>query len=256
VVRISDAAEVALRAEEAWLAASVIKVPIGLEFYAEADEGRLDEKEAVILEPSGRTPGPIGISLAIDPVTMSLRDLCTAMLTISDNAATDVVLERVTTEAVNRRLRHLGCGATVLVASIHESIDAMAGDLGFADYATLLRAQAGELGAEAQAASTDQNRIGSSRVLDPERASCTTARDMTRLVTAIWSDEGASPGACAELRRTMAQQLTRRLAVAVPPGGSLAARRGAGSLSRWRRMAASPGSLRSVPHATATPTRK
>lgn len=217
VVRISDAAEVALRAEEAWLAASVIKVPIGLEFYAQADEGRLDEKEAVILELSGRTPGPTGISLAIDPVTVSLRDLCTAMLTIGDNAATDVVPERVTREAVNRRLRHLGCGATVLVESIQESIDATAGDLGFADYATLLRAQAGQLGAEAQAASTDQNRIGSSRVLDPGRASCTTAGDMTRLVTAIWSDEGASPRACAELRRTMAQQLTSRLAVAVPP---------------------------------------
>jgi beta-lactamase class A len=226
VIRVSDAAEVALRADEPWLAASVIKVPIALEFYAQVGQGLLDAMAAVTLEAASRTPGPTGISVAVDPVTMSLRDLCGAMLAISDNAATDVVLESVGKEAVNQRLKRLGCASTRLVESISGSIDAMARDLGFADYSTLLRAQAGALGSEAQAASLDQERIGSSRVLDPARASCTTARDMTRLLSAIWTDRAASPGACAEVRKAMVLQLTKRLATAVPPGGSLAAKTG------------------------------
>lgn len=227
VTRISDRAEVALRADEAWLAASVIKVPIGLEFYAQADQGQLDEKSPVTLDPARKTPGPTGISLAADPVTMSLRDLCTAMLTISDNAATDALLDKVTREAVNERLIRLGCANTILVESLAEMLDAIGRHMGFADYVTLLRAQRGELGVAAQVASTDQARLGSCRVLDPARASRTTARDMTRLITAIWTDQAASPRACAELRATMSRQLTRRLGGAVPPNGALAAKSGA-----------------------------
>ncbi len=227
VARISDRAEVALREDEEWLAASVIKVAIGLEFYAQVEEGRIDARAAVILDPARRTPGPTGVSIAEDPVTMSLGDLCAAMLTVSDNAATDAVLECVTMSAVNERLRSLGCDATVLVASIHELLDSLAEDLGFADYATLLRAQDDELGRAARTAATDRARIGSSRVLDPARSNRTTARDMTRLMVAIWTDRAASPRACAKLRHVMGQQVTRRLAIAVPDGGVLAAKTGA-----------------------------
>jgi beta-lactamase class A len=226
VRRLSDDAEIALRADEAWLAASVIKVAIAVEFYAQAEEGRVDPCTTVTLEPGRRTPGPTGISLAADPVSMSLRDLCAAMLSISDNAATDAVLAAVGKDAVNERLRRLGCRSTVLTESIQESVDALARDLGYPDYTTLLRAQADEFGAEAQAAATDQERIGSSRVVDPTRATRTTARDMTRLLAAVWTDQAAAPPACANLRIAMSQQLTRRLAVAVPPGGSLAAKTG------------------------------
>lgn len=226
VRRLSDDAEVDLRADDVWLAASIIKVAIGLEFYAQADDGALDPARMITLVPGRRTPGPTGISSAIDPVTISLRDLCAAMLAISDNAATDVVLEVVGIDAVNDRLGRLGCTSTVLVESIGSSIDALATELGFTDYATLLQAQAGDLGPEAQRVSTNQDRIGATRVLDPARATRTTARDMTCLLRAVWLDQAASETACANLRQAMAGQVTRRLAPAVPDGGGLAAKSG------------------------------
>ena len=89
-------------------------------------------------------------------MTMSLRDLCTAMLSVSDNAATDAVLEAVGKDAVNRRLRTLGCTSTVLVESIGEILSSLSSELGFENYSELLRAQAGERGPAAQVASTDQ----------------------------------------------------------------------------------------------------
>jgi beta-lactamase class A len=225
VLRLSDDAEVALRDRELWVAASVIKVPIALEFYAQVEEGRVDPSRRITVG-QGKTPGPTGISLSLDPVTMSLRDLCTAMLTISDNAATDTVLAAVGEAAVNERLERLGCFETVLAESILDLIATMARDLGFADYATLVKAQEGQLGAEALAASTDQDRISASRVLDPARTNRTTARDATRLLAAVWRDRVTPPAACAQLRRAMSHQLTRRLSVAVPAGGSLAAKSG------------------------------
>jgi beta-lactamase class A len=223
---LSDGSEVALGEDEVWLAASVIKVPIGLEFFSQVEEGELDPRTAVTLAPERRTPGPTGIALGVDPVTMSLRDLCTAMLTVSDNAATDVVLETVGKDAVNRRLQALGCTSTVLVESIAEFLDSFSKELGFENYSVLLRAQAGELGRPALVASTDQERIGASRVLDPARANRITARDMTRLLSAVWAGSAGPPRACANLRGVMARQVTRRLGPLVPEGGSLAAKSG------------------------------
>jgi len=107
VHRLSDGAEVACRADDIWLAASVIKVVIGLEFYAQTDDGLLDPTQPVLLRAALRTPGPTGISMAEDDATMSLRDLCAAMLTVSDNAATDAILDVVGVGAVNERLA--GC---------------------------------------------------------------------------------------------------------------------------------------------------
>jgi beta-lactamase class A len=223
---LSDDSEVALSADEIWLAASVIKVPIGLEFFSQVEEGQLDPRTSVTLVPGTRTPGPTGISLSVDPVTMSLRDLCTAMLTVSDNAATDTVLDAVGRDAVNSRLHALGCTSTVLVESIGELLACVSNELGFENYTELLRAQAGELGAAAQAASTDQERIGASRVLDPTRANRTTARDMTLLLSAVWAGVAGPPTACADLRGVMAQQVTRRLGPVVREGGTLAAKSG------------------------------
>jgi len=86
VLRLSDGTEISHDADRPHVLASVVKVPIGLEFYAQVDAAQLDPTETVTLEPGLRTPGPVGISQFDDSVTMSLRDLSYLMLTISDNA--------------------------------------------------------------------------------------------------------------------------------------------------------------------------
>jgi beta-lactamase class A len=40
--RLSDGSEVALRQDEVWLVASVIKVPIAPEFLSQVEEGEID----------------------------------------------------------------------------------------------------------------------------------------------------------------------------------------------------------------------
>ena len=103
-VRLWDGTEVSHDADRPQVLASVVKVPIGLEFYAQADSGRVDPTERIALEPARRTPGPVGISQFEDIVTMSLRDLSYLMLTISDNAAAGAVMAAVGISAVNDRL--------------------------------------------------------------------------------------------------------------------------------------------------------
>jgi beta-lactamase class A len=225
-VRLSDGTEVSHDADRAHVLASVVKVPIGLEFYAQVDAGRVDPKETVALDPAHRTPGPVGISQFEDIVTMSLRDLSYLMLTISDNAAADAVTAAVGIPAVNDRLIAVGCRETVVVESLQTMLNGVASDMGHRSYPELVAAQSGEMGPDVQALATDPERIDRCRALDPAHSSRTTARDATRLLAAVWANTAASPRACATLRRAMSQQVTRRLAGAVPNGGTLEAKSG------------------------------
>jgi beta-lactamase class A len=225
-VRLSDGAEVSLDADRPHVLASVVKVPIGLEFYAQVDAGRIEPTETVSLDPAHRTKGPVGISQFEDTVTMSLRDLSYMMLTISDNAAADAVTAAVGIPAVNDRLRAIGCRQTVVVESLHAMLDGVASDMGHRNYTELLAAQTGEMGLNAQSEATDPERIDRCRALDPLQTSRTTARDATRLLAAVWAGTAANPPACAVLRGVMSQQVTQRLAGAVPEGGTLEAKSG------------------------------
>ena len=225
-VRLSDGTEVSHDADKAHVLASVVKVPIGLEFYAQVDAGRVDPTETVVLEPSHRTPGPVGISQFEDTVTVSLRDLSYMMLTISDNAAADAVTAAVGIPTVNDRFRAIGCRETVVVESLSTMLDGVASDMGHRNYTELVAAQNGERGPDARARATDPERIERCRALDPLQTSRTTARDATRLLGAVWTGTAAGPQASATLRRVMSQQVTRRLAGAVSDGGTLEAKSG------------------------------
>lgn len=226
-VRLNDGAEVAHDCDQPQVMASVVKVPIGLEFYSRVAEGTLDGSQLVTVSPTTATPGPVGISRFSSEVTVSLRDLSYLMLTISDNAATDVITRVVGIDAINERLRFARCTSSTVVSDLATMLDRMAADLGFSDYEELLSAQSGDLGPEARAASTDPEKIDRCPALDPALASRTTARDATRLLESIWADTAGPAAACAVLRSVMAEQVTRRLAPAVMDGGAVAAKSGA-----------------------------
>ena len=226
VLDLATGAELGFDADRPVVPASVFKVLVGLEFYARAAEGGIDPGKQVDLRPAIVTPGAVGVSNFQDPVRLSLRDLARLMLTLSDNAATDLLIARVGLDAINARALICGCRETRIVSDLKSMLDGMAVELEFRTYAELLAAQSGKLGPAAQAGSTDQGRIGGVAALDPDRGSRTTARDMTILLSAVWNDTAALPPACAMLRDVMGQQVTRRLEPAVPDGGALAAKSG------------------------------
>jgi beta-lactamase class A len=117
--------------------ASTVKVPVALELYAQVADGSIDPTMPVTLTAADRTLGPRGLSQFEDPVTASVRDLAYLMMSVSDNAATDVITDMVGIDAVNARLRSIGCAQTVVVSTVRELIDDVGRDLGFADYREL-----------------------------------------------------------------------------------------------------------------------
>ena len=229
VLDLNSGNEIGVNADKPVIMASVFKVLIALEFYAQVHAGGLDATEKVTLPPDAHTDGPTGISTFDDPVLISLRDLCRMMMSVSDNTAADTLLKIVGLNHVNARARACGYVATVVESSLKETWDELGVDLGFSSYAELRKARAGALGPDQQQQGWDVHRMRSCAALDPMRTNRSTPRDMTRLLRAIWKNEAAPLASCASTRAAMSQLTSSRLSRALPDDASYA-----GKLDRER----------------------
>ncbi len=213
VIGLDGGAEIALDADEPMVAASVFKVAVALEAERQFAEGRLDPRERTTLTSENRTPGPVGFSLYQDDVQVSLRDLVPAMMTISDNVATDTLLERVGIDAVNESMAALGLHNTIITNDLHTIVDSLGRDAGFAGWDDMQRwAAAPQPDERVRHAHT---RLLNAREMRTATATRTTAREMATLLRMIWRDQAGPVLACRRVRAVMARQLTRhRLASA------------------------------------------
>ena len=184
--------------------ASTFKLHVALAVLRAIDAGEL-QATATVRVGARRTTGPTGLAAMRDPVRMSVRDLLYLMLAVSDNAACDALYDRVGAEAVDATVEALGLRATVVRGCCRDLARSMVEDTGAAD--------AGELFARLR----EPGALDRLAVLDPERTSRSTPREMTRLLGAVWRDEAASPESCAELRRLMGLQVwPHRLSAGFP----------------------------------------
>ncbi|MGX7695962.1 serine hydrolase [Gordonia polyisoprenivorans] len=181
--------------------ASVYKLPLMISLCRMTDHQRIDLRESVTVDPTAQATGTTGLAALHDPVTISWRDLATSMMTVSDNAAADVILDRVGLDTVLADLDDLGLDNTRIVG-------------GMAELHARLRAETGTTTVdEAFAVLADPDRDEAVTAYDAAYSSASTPRDCTALLDAVWSDRAASPVSCAFIRATMRKQVfTSRLA--------------------------------------------
>ena len=212
--------------DELVILASVFKIAILVEMYRQQDSGELDLTEQVTVPAEGRTEGGTGLSVLCDPVTMSWRDLGCLMMVVSDNAATDVVSDRVGVDRVNLALRALGLTKTVVLGSCRDLFDSVREDLGLGPDSPVDTVDL-----------TDQAVLRRLRAVDPTAGTRSTARETADLLARIWADEAASPAACAEMRRVLGQQVwPHRLAAGFPEDDVTTSGK-TGTLPPWRNEA-------------------
>ena len=217
--------EAAIEADRSAVAASVFKVSVALAAETQFAEGRLDPRERITLSAANRTPGPIGFPLFNDDVEVSLRDLVVAMLTISDNMATDALLGRVGIDAVNAGSARLGLANTVIAADLRTIVNSIGHDAGFKDWDAIWEWAAQPHSEDDEARLTV--RMAAANALIPSRTTRTTPREMATLLRLIWSDDAGPPQACERVRQLMGRQLTKhRLAAAFLPPARVAAKSG------------------------------
>src|SRR5439155_16621973 len=108
-----------LNADRVMPTASLIKLPVLIEAYLQAVEGKVKLTDTVTLRDADKVPGS-GILTAnfSDGATFPLRDAVRLMTVFSDNTATNLVLDRVGIKAVNERMKAWGLKETRLNAKV------------------------------------------------------------------------------------------------------------------------------------------
>lgn len=105
---------IAVDADSRFPTASTIKTAVMIEAWQQAAEGRLPMDTAVTLREADKVGGAGVLRGLHDGLVLSVADLIHLMIVLSDNTATNLLVERVGTARVNERLESYGLRDTKL----------------------------------------------------------------------------------------------------------------------------------------------
>jgi beta-lactamase class A len=157
---------IGLREDDVMPTASLIKVPVLVSLYRAVADGRAALSDRIRYLDQHRCLGSGVLSRMTPGVEMTVRDAATLMIVISDNSATNMIVDLVGLERVNTTMRDIGLSETTLFRRL--------GDL--------------------------------SAGLDARKMSVSTAAEMTRLFAMIGRHEAVSPEASEDMLRILRRQ--------------------------------------------------
>jgi beta-lactamase class A len=98
--------------------ASTIKVAVMIEAFTRVAQGRAKWTDELVLTKAARYGGSGVLPELADGLRLTLRDCVNLMMVVSDNTATNMVLDYLTTDAVNQRMSTLGFKNTRIMRRI------------------------------------------------------------------------------------------------------------------------------------------
>jgi beta-lactamase class A len=187
-------------AEEPMPTASLIKLAIMVETYWQAEEKKLDLGKMLTIKKEDQVPGAGVLTDSFSPgATLAIHDAMRLMITVSDNTATNMVLDQIGIPSTNTRMESLGFNNTKIHAKVFKG-----------STTTIDKARSDKFG------------LGS-----------TTAREMVGLLELIHHGKVVTPKACEEMISILKKNQDNELIVRLlPPGVSVAHKTGAVSAAR------------------------
>ena len=111
----------AYQADLPLVAASVIKLPILVEAFRQVRDGQASMEETFSIRPEQKMPSCGALTYLHDGLSVTFRDLCVLMIILSDNTATNLLIDRLGMDSVNQTIRALGLGQTTLRRKLFDS---------------------------------------------------------------------------------------------------------------------------------------
>jgi beta-lactamase class A len=115
---LDTGAAYSFQADEPVPTASTIKFPIMIELFSQAAEGKLDWNQQIELTEKDKVSGSGILNEFSAGDRFTVRDLMHVMIVVSDNTATNLLLDRIGGDAVNRRMKQLGLRQTAVMRKI------------------------------------------------------------------------------------------------------------------------------------------
>ncbi|HET6648384.1 MAG TPA: serine hydrolase [Pyrinomonadaceae bacterium] len=107
-----------LNGDEPVPTASTIKVAVMVEAFTRVAEGKAKWTDELVLTKEKKVGGAGILQEFGDGLRLTLRDGVTLMMTLSDNTATNLVIDALTADAVNARMESLGFKETRLMRRV------------------------------------------------------------------------------------------------------------------------------------------
>jgi len=117
----------ALNPDEKVRTASTIKIAVMIEAFARVAEGKIKWTDEVVLTKEKKVSGSGILTELSDNLHLTLRDAVNLMMILSDNTATNLVLDVLTTDAVNARMESLGFKNIKIMRRIGSGGESVAG---------------------------------------------------------------------------------------------------------------------------------
>ncbi|MED4784338.1 serine hydrolase [Brevibacillus choshinensis] len=200
--------------------ASAFKIPILVTLMRDVEEGKIRLDQRVPLKWDERVPGS-GILQELDAgAALTVKDLATLMTIVSDNYATDLILNLVGLANVNAHMRELGLEEIHLHHTCWQLLNHCVGmeDLepspaGFAEYERREETEDYEVLLDVSMPTLDNN--------------VATPADLNRLLVMIAKKEILTPASCDIMLDIMRRQhYNSRLPYLLPPGTKVAHKTG------------------------------
>jgi beta-lactamase class A len=112
---------------ETFPTASTIKIAIVHELFKQVEEGKVRLSDTITLDRS-KAVGGTGVLVHMGTPTLSILDYATLMVTLSDNTATNVLIDRLGMENVTARMQSLGLPHTLLRRHMMDNAAARRGE--------------------------------------------------------------------------------------------------------------------------------
>ena len=219
----------AINADQKFQLASVFKIPVLVELFNQAQEGKVSLTERIEWKDPERYFGS-GILVTLKPgLRPTLRDLATLMIIVSDNAATDTVCERLGFDNINARLRSLGLTRTSVEMGTRDLILQALGLPG-EEYKNLTSKTLKEFDWKGKAAEIEASR----KQFLEQCPDCGTPEEITLLLEKILAGQAADEKGTEQILEVLSQQqFNQRLPRWIPYGQRVDHKTGTLTLPVW-----------------------
>ena len=125
--------------EKIMLAASVIKLTVLVEAFKQIKEGKIKKEEFFITCEKDKVPSCGALNYMREDLKVTLEDLYVLMIILSDNYATNMLIDKLGMENINKTIKEIGLKNTVLNRKMFDNENAAlglenyisAGDIGY-----------------------------------------------------------------------------------------------------------------------------
>ena len=118
---------IAINDREVFRSASVIKVPLMVDLFCRRDEGEISMSDTFTLRDEHKADGSGVLKELHAGTELTLMDLIALMIVVSDNTATNMLVDRYGMDSCNERMKRYGLEQTVFARKMYDWDAAKAG---------------------------------------------------------------------------------------------------------------------------------